>query len=180
MAATASAVRPALQSRSSHLSLLPPLPMIEIAPARFPEDRAAVIAIFREYIASVSVNLEFQDYESEFATLPGKYAAPEGCLLLAWKQGEVVGCVALRQVDANRCEMKRVYVRPPARGVGLGQKLVQAILAQARTAGYARICLDVLPEFAAARHLYETFGFTDADPVTFNPVPGTRFLGLDL
>jgi GNAT superfamily N-acetyltransferase len=154
--------------------------MTEIAPARFPEDRAAVIAIFREYIASVSANLAFQDYDSEFATLPGKYAPPEGRLLLAWKQAEVVGCVGLRQVNASCCEMKRVYVRPAARSIGLGQRLVQAILEQARAAGYSRICLDVLPEFAAARHLYATFGFTDAAPVTFNPVPGTQFLALDL
>ena len=154
--------------------------MITILPASFPADRDAVVAIFREYIASVTVNLAFQDYESEFAALPGKYAAPAGRLLLAWQVDNLVGCIALRQIDANSCEMKRVYVRPAARGARLGYRLVQAILDEARAAGYRRICLDVLPEFAAAQHMYATFGFIDTAPMVFNPVPGTRFLALEL
>lgn len=154
--------------------------MTTIQPARFPQEAEAVCAIFREYIASASVSLTFQDYEAEFATLPGKYAAPEGQLLLAWKDGEVVGCAALRQVDAQTCEMKRVYVRPAARGEDLGRRLVQQILETARHAGYVRICLDVLPEFVAAQRLYASLGFVEAAPVAFNPVPGTKFLALDL
>lgn len=154
--------------------------MTEIRHARFPEDLNAVQAVFREYVASVSVGLEFQDYESEFANLPGKYAAPEGRLLLAWRQERVVGCAALRKVDAQVCEMKRVYVRPQGRGEGLGRLLAERILAEARSAGYRRICLDVLPEFEAARRIYASLGFVPAVPVTFNPVPGTSFLGLDL
>lgn len=154
--------------------------MITIRPARFPDDLDAVVAIFREYIASVSVDLGFQDYETEFAALPGKYAEPDGRLLLAWRAERVVGCVALRKVDAATCEMKRVYVRPEARGEQLGRRLVQRILQEATAAGYARICLDVLPEFAAAQHIYAAFGFTDSAPFTFNPVPGTRFLARDL
>ncbi len=154
--------------------------MTQIQPARFPEDRAAVVGIFREYIASASVSLAFQDYEAEFAALPGKYAAPAGRLLLAWKDGAVAGCAALRQVDAQTCEMKRVYVRPGARGENLGRGLVLRILDEARQAGYARICLDVLPEFTAAQRIYAALGFTAAAPVTFNPVPGTQFLALDL
>ncbi|MES2115679.1 MAG: GNAT family N-acetyltransferase, partial [Pseudomonadota bacterium] len=86
--------------------------MTHIDHAQFPRDLDAVIAIVREYVASASVDLRFQDYETEFAALPGKYAGPAGRLLLAWKDGRVVGCVALRQVDARTCEMKRVYVRP--------------------------------------------------------------------
>lgn len=154
--------------------------MINIRPARFPDDQEAVIAIFREYIGSVSVDLGFQNYDAEFAALPGKYAAPQGRLLLAWLENDVVGCVALRKVDDATCEMKRVYVRPAARGHRLGYQLVERILDEARAAGYARICLDVLPEFAAARHIYTAFGFTDAAPVAHNPIPGTRFLGRDL
>ncbi|WP_439894179.1 GNAT family N-acetyltransferase (plasmid) [Ralstonia sp. 25C] len=154
--------------------------MIDIRPARFPDDMAAVQAIFREYVASPSVSLDFQDYEAEFATLPGKYAPPRGCLLLAWKAGAVVGCAAFREVDAATCEMKRVYVRPTARGEQLGRRLVERLLQDAKAAGYARMCLDVLPEFKAAQALYASLGFTPAPPVTFNPVPGTLFLGRTL
>ena len=154
--------------------------MNAIKPAIFPEDLERVITIFREYVASPSVNLDFQDYESEFAALPGKYAVPEGRLLLAWKNGAVVGCAALRKVDASVCEMKRVYVQPAARGDGLGRRLVESTIAAAREAGYSRICLDVLPEFTRAQHMYASLGFRPTAPVTFNPVPGTQFLGLDL
>jgi len=154
--------------------------MTEIRHARFPQDLETIKDIFREYIGSATVSLAFQDYEAEFAALPGKYAAPQGRLLLAWRGERVVGCVALRQVDATTCEMKRVYVRPEARGEQLGRRLVERILDEARAAGYARMCLDVLPEFSAAQQIYAALGFTDAPPITFNPVPGTRFLGLDL
>lgn len=155
--------------------------MPHIRKAQFPQDLGHVVAIFREYVSSPRASLDFQDYEAEFAALPGKYAAPEGCLLLAWKDdGAVVGCAALRRIDDRTCEMKRVYVRPAARGESLGRRLVERIVEEARAAGYARICLDVLPEFTAAQGLYESMGFQPAPPVTFNPVPGTQFLGLDL
>ena len=154
--------------------------MADIRIARFPEDLQAVQSIFREYIASASVSLEFQDYEAEFSSLPGKYAPPEGQLLLAWQHERVVGCAALRKVDFSTCEMKRVYIRPDGRGAGLGRQLVLRILEAARSAGYSRTCLDVLPEFKAATHIYESVGFTPSPPVTFNPVSGTQFLGLDL
>ena len=154
--------------------------MIEIKPAIFPEDQEHVVAIFREYVASPSVSLDFQDYEAEFASLPGKYAPPEGRLLLAWKDGAVIGCAALRKVDESLCEMKRVYIRSTARGEGLGRRLIESILAEAREAGYTRICLDVLPEFVAAQGIYQSLGFQSAPPITFNPVPGTKFLGLDI
>jgi putative acetyltransferase len=154
--------------------------MSEIKPANFPEDLEHVIAILREYIASPRVSLAFQNYEAEFAALPGKYAAPEGRLLLAWKGPVVVGCAALRRVDGSTCEMKRVYVRPDARGESLGRRLIERILDEARAAGYSRICLDVLPDFSAAQRIYESLGFQPAAPVTFNPVPGTRYLALEL
>lgn len=154
--------------------------MTDIRPARFPDDLDAVVRIFREYVASPTVSLDFQDFEAEFAALPGKYAAPQGCVLLAGKDGQPVGCAALRQVDAQVCEMKRVYVRPTVRSENLGRRLVEGILDVARHRGYTRICLDVLPEFQAAQRLYASLGFEDAPPVSFNPVPGTRYLGLDL
>jgi putative acetyltransferase len=159
---------------------MPTEPMTELRRARFPDDLDAVIAIFREYIGSTSVSLDFQHYEDELADLPGKYDAPKGGLFLAWDAGAVVGCASFRAVDDNVCEMKRVYVRPGARGQNLGRRLVECILAEGRAAGYRRICLDVLPEFEAARRLYESLGFVPAPPVTFNPVAGTKFLGMDL
>ena len=154
--------------------------MLIIRQALFPTEREEVISIFREYVSSPTVNLGFQDYEAEFAGLPGKYEAPQGRLLLAREGDTVLGCAALRSVDESTCEMKRVYVRPAARGRNLGRLLVEAILSEAKLAGYSRICLDVLPEFTAAQALYESMGFEHAEPVSFNPVPGTKFLALAL
>lgn len=148
--------------------------------ARFPDDHAEVLGIFREYVLSPRVSLAFQDYEAEFAALPGPYAAPRGSILLAWQGDAVAGCGALRPVDATCAELKRVYLRPAARGLGLGRRLVETLIADARRAGYQRLCLDVLPEFTVARTLYGALGFQPAPPVSTNPVPGTAFLGLDL
>lgn len=92
----------------------------------------------------------------------------------------MVGCAALRQVDDQTCEIKRVYVRPDARGEDLGRRLIECILDEARSVGYSRMCLDVLPEFTVARRIYASLGFTTAAPISFNPVPGTSFLALDL
>lgn len=154
--------------------------MPAIVKARFPVDLDDVVSIFREYVASPTVDLGFQEYEAEFAGLPGKYAEPEGCVLLARQGGETVGCAALRRVDASRCELKRVYVRPAARGQDIGRKLVERMISEARSFGYARMCLDVLPEFVAAQRLYESLGFVPAEAVSYNPVPGTQFLALAL
>lgn len=154
--------------------------MLIIRQALFPTERDDVVAIFREYVSSPTVSLSFQEYEAEFVGLPGKYAAPEGHLLLAREGDSVLGCAALRRVDESTCEMKRVYVRPAARGRNLGRLLVEAILKEAKLAGYSRICLDVLPEFTTAQKIYESMGFESARPVSFNPVPGTKFLSLAL
>ena len=129
---------------------------------------------------SPSVCLDFQGNEAEFANLPGKYAPPAGAILLGWLDGRVVGCVAMRPVDPAICEMKRLYVRPAGRGLGLGRRLAEAIVATARDAGYAEMRLDVLREFDRARALYAVLGFEPAEPVAHNPVPGTEFLGLVL
>jgi GNAT superfamily N-acetyltransferase len=140
----------------------------------------AVLDIWREFVASPSVSLDFQNYQAEFADLPGEYAAPEGRLLLADGGGAIDGCISLRRLSAGICEMKRLYVRPRARGAGLGRRLVERLLAEARIAGYTEMRLDVLEEFVQAKALYASFGFAPADPVSFNPVPGTAFLGLRL
>lgn len=155
--------------------------MIEIRSAEFPRHRALVQQLFREYADGLGVDLCFQDFEAELAGLPGKYAPPAGRLLLAWTDDqEAVGCVALRDIGNGACEMKRLYVRPQARGARLGRQLTERICSEARAAGYRRICLDTLPSMAAAVGLYESLGFRPIEPYVFNPIPGALFLGLDL
>jgi RimJ/RimL family protein N-acetyltransferase len=154
--------------------------LLTVQLAHFPGDLQAVEAIFREYVQSPKADLGFQNYETEFAHLPGAYAAPKGCVMLVRHQGDVVGCAALRPINQSTCELKRVYLRPTVRGHDGGRLLVQAMLDHARSLEYQRMCLDVLPEFETAQRLYEKLGFTDAPPVTYNPVPGTRFMALML
>ena len=151
-----------------------------ITHAKFPDDTSEVVSIFREYVASPIANLDFQNSECEFASLPGKYAEPDGRIALARQQSTVVGCAALRRVDSSTCELKRVYVRPTARGNNIGRSLVEQMINEARKQGYSRMCLDVLPEFTAAQNLYESLGFTPSEAVSYNPVPGTKFLALHL
>ena len=105
---------------------------------------------------------------------------PQGRLLLAFDDGEAIGCVALRRVDADTCEMKRLYVRRGIRGQRLGRRLAERICDEARAAGYRRICLDTLPSMDAALALYASLGFTAIEPYVFNPIEGAIFLGLDL
>lgn len=154
--------------------------MTEIRAADIPNHLALVRMLFREYADSLGVDLCFQGFDSELAQLPGKYAAPTGRLLLAWHGADVVGCVAMRGLDTSTCEMKRLYVRPQARGEQLGRRLAQRVCSEAREAGYARICLDTLPTMTAAQQLYRTLGFEPIEPYVFNPVPGSLFLGLNL
>lgn len=154
--------------------------MIEIRPAEFPRDADAVRALFREYADSLGIDLGFQGFEAELAALPGKYAPPGGRLLLAWRDAEAVGCVALRPIDAHTCEMKRLYVRPVARGEQLGRRLAGRICAEARQAGYTRIRLDTLPSMAPAQKLYRALGFRPIESYVYNPIVGTRFMELEL
>lgn len=151
-----------------------------IRKAAFPGDLAAILDIWREYVSSPSVSLVYQQNEKEFAGLPRKYRPPEGCILLGEIEGQLTGCVAYRKASAQVCEMKRLYVRPTARGTGLGRALVAAVIDEARNAGYAEMRLDVLAEFETAQKLYASFGFKDAAAITQNPTPGARFMGLKL
>jgi putative acetyltransferase len=148
--------------------------------AIFPQDTASVRGIWHEFIANSPVNLDYQGNEAEFANLPGKYAAPRGCILLADRNGEIEGCIAMREVSPEICEMKRLYVRLDARGNKLGHELVARLIEEARGAGYREMRLDVQAKFESARQLYAAFGFVAAEPVSFNPVPGAAFLGLHL
>jgi GNAT superfamily N-acetyltransferase len=151
--------------------------MTTIRHAKFPDDRDRVLSIWREFIANSPVNLDYQNNDAEFANLPGKYAAPKGCVLLADHNGEIEGCVALREVDADICEMKRLYVRPQARGRNLGRQLAERLIAEARSIGYKEMRLDVMEKSVSARRLYAALGFVTAEPISFNPVPGASFLG---
>jgi len=154
--------------------------MIEIRHAEIPRDLEVVRDLFQEYVESLAVDLYFQELEKELGSLPGKYAEPAGRLLLAWRGDEPVGCIALRPIDATTCEMKRLYVRPQARGEQLGRRLAERICEEGKAAGYSRICLDTLPSMAAAQKLYQSLGFVPIEPYLFNPVPGTKFLARDL
>lgn len=152
-----------------------------IHPAETPEDIAAARGLFRAYVDSLAIDLGFQDVETELATLPGKYAPPGGAILLARDaDGRAVGCVALRPLGSGTCEMKRLYALPRTRGTGLGRRLAEAILAEARRAGYRRILLDTLDSMAAARGLYAALGFAETEAYYTNPTPGTVYLARDL
>jgi GNAT superfamily N-acetyltransferase len=156
------------------------LEMTDIRPAQWPEHLATTRTLFHEYADTVGVDLAFQGFAAEVADLPGKYAPPAGRLLLAWQRTEAVGCICLRPLVGNTCEMKRLYVRPQARGEQLGRRLAERICAEARAAGYSRICLDTLPSMASAQRIYESLGFKPIEPYVFNPVEGAQFLALDL
>ncbi|SHJ08437.1 Acetyltransferase (GNAT) family protein [Roseomonas rosea] len=150
----------------------------EIGPARGAADLAAVAQLFRDYAASLGIDLGFQGFEAELAGLPGRYAPPGGALLLArGEAGDPLGCVALRQIGGEgACEMKRLYVAPTARGLGLGRALVEAILAEAARLGHAEMRLDSLPSMTGAIALYRSMGFTPIAPYYATPIAGTMFL----
>jgi putative acetyltransferase len=158
--------------------------MIEVLTPATPELLEATRAIFREYAASLDVDLCFQRFDDELAGLPGEYAAPEGALLLALVDGQVAGCGAmrpLRDVDhVNACEMKRLYVRPAFRRYGLGRLLAQALLDRGMQAGYSHMLLDTLDDMEAARGLYASLGFEEVPPYYFKPIPGAHYLKADL
>ena len=157
---------------------------IELHRAASPAELASAVEIFREYAASLDVDLCFQNFEAELAGLPGEYAAPEGGLWLVYVDGTLAGCGAMRRladVDyANACEMKRLFVRPGFRRFGLGRLLAQALLDEARLSGYSHLLLDTLDDMEAARELYAALGFVEIAPYYFNPVAGAHYLKADL
>jgi len=144
----------------------------------------ATRGIFREYAQGLGVDLCFQGFEQELATLPGEYAPPRGTLLLARVDGALAGCCALRPLDSSdypgAAEMKRLYVRKAFRGLGLGRQLAETALDAARRAGYACVLLDTLDDMEAARALYEDLGFEPIDPYYHNPIAGAHYFKADL
>ena len=153
-----------------------------VAPVSTADDLAAAVGLFRAYAASLDVDLAYQDFEGEMQGMPGKYAPPRGCLLLARLAGGApVGSVALRPIEpAGSCEMKRLYVAPEGRGLGIGEKLVGLLTDEARRIGYREIRLDTLPTMTGAMALYRKLGFEEIAPYYDTPVAGTRFMRLVL
>lgn len=149
-----------------------------------PDALDAVRALFQEYAEQLGVDLCFQNFAQELRELPGEYAAPRGALLLACVDGAMAGCCALRPLDSadypNAAEMKRLYVRPAYRGLGLGRMLAEAILDAGRQSGYDCVLLDTLDDMEAARALYEELGFEEVPPYYYNPIAGAHYLKAEL
>lgn len=164
--------------------MTPQAPLIELVPAEGDEAVAAVRELFGEYASSLGIDLCFQNFERELATLPGEYAPPHGALLLALVDGEPAGCVAMRPLPesdhANACEMKRLYVRRAFRRFGLGRLLAQQLMDLATQAGHSCVLLDTLDDMEAARGLYASLGFFEIPPYYFNPIPGAHYLKVEL
>ncbi|MCB2018691.1 MAG: GNAT family N-acetyltransferase [Hydrogenophaga sp.] len=157
---------------------------IQLRTAESAEDLVAIRALFLDYQAYLGIDLCFQGFEEELAQLPGHYVEPAGGLLLALVDGAPAGCCAFRPLInsdyANACEMKRLFVRPTFRGLGLGRQLVEEVMAQASLAGYTTMLLDTLSDMEAARALYQDAGFVEVAPYYHNPLPGAHYLMADL
>ncbi|TAJ32808.1 MAG: GNAT family N-acetyltransferase [Reyranella sp.] len=160
---------------------------IHIASPRDAADIDAIAGLFREYAGSLGFSLDYQDFETELAGLPGKYVPPDGALLLATVDGAAAGAVALRQLEPGICEMKRLYVRPNYRnerledGQSIGRALARRIVEVGRDAGYRRLRLDTIGDrMEAAIKLYRSMGFTEIAPYYPSPVAGTVYMELVL
>ena len=153
---------------------------LSVVPVQSDGDLDQVRTLFREYAASLDIDLAFQGFDAELATLPGNYAPPRGVLLLARDGRQALGCVGVRSVDApGVCEMKWLYVRPAGRGSGAGRALANEAVAFARATGYREMLLDTLPQMAAAIRLYRTLGFKEIPPYGHG-LPGMLYFGKQL
>lgn len=170
-----------------------PTVRFHVAPARSHAELAVAAALFREYVTSLPFPLDYQGFEQEVANLPGKYAEPMGCIVLAWRQVDgqsvPVGCIAMRPLATESlrtgdiepvCEMKRMYVKPSARGTGLGRVLAEQLLTHAKAAGYRMMKLDTESTFVAATTLYRSLGFADCERYNDDPQPDTIWMRLRL
>ena len=154
--------------------------LLEILEVKTKDELLDARQLFEEYASSLEISLDFQDFDRELVNLPGDYAPPDGCLLIALLEGAVTGCVALRKFNASICEMKRLYLRPQFRGLRIGRTLCEAVIDRARKIGYERMRLDTLPSMKIARGLYESLGFREIEPYRPNPVEGASFMELVL
>jgi putative acetyltransferase len=144
------------------------------------EDLQHIRLLLQEYSLSLGFDLQFQNFEEELTSLPGEYAPPDGCLLLALDDHEAAGCVALRRIEAGICEMKRLYVRPQFRNLKIGKSLAEHVILLAKEIGYRQMRLDTVPSMAQARALYASLGFKEIPPYRHNPIKGALFMELKL
>jgi putative acetyltransferase len=155
--------------------------LLTITQAESAAQIAQIRELFLEYANSLGFSLCFQNFDQELATLPGDYGPPSGRLLLAVYEGQLAGCAALHPLDREICEMKRLYLRPPFRGKGLGRVLTQRVLQDACAIGYRRVRLDTVgPVMKDAVAMYRRMGFQEIAPYRTNPMPGTLYMELDL
>ena len=154
--------------------------LLQIVEIQGKEYLAEIGYLFQEYADSLEIDLDFQGFAEELASLPGEYASPDGCLLLALWQNQVAGCVALRQFSPGICEMKRLYIKPQFRDLGIGRALCEAIIGKSRQIGYERMRLDTLPSMETARALYASLGFREIEPYRYNPIESAHFMELVL
>jgi GNAT superfamily N-acetyltransferase len=154
---------------------------VEIRQARSEEDIALTRSLFREYEKWLGLDLCFQGFEDELKNLPGKYAEPAGRLYMAYADGELAGCIALRSLGDNVCEMKRLFVRDEFRGRQIGRLLIERLIDDAKKIGYERMRLDTFPpKMGKAVQLYEAYGFREIPSYYDNPNEGVLFMELVL
>ena len=145
-----------------------------------PDEMDILRQLFREYEAWLQVDLCFQGFEQELASLPGAYAPPQGGIWLGEQDGEIAGCVALRPLDQGRCEIKRLWVRETYRGQSLGRRLAETALREGKAKGYDRACLDTLGQMKEARQLYKSLGFHEIPAYYDNPLVDVLYLEREL
>jgi ribosomal protein S18 acetylase RimI-like enzyme len=152
----------------------------DIHAAKLPDELPVIKQLFQEYAASLNFDLDFQDFRDELETLPGKYSAPLGSILVAKENGEILGCVAVRPLGPEICEMKRLYVKPAHRRKKIGRELAMAIIEEAKRLGYRAMRLDTVEAMKEASALYRGLGFQPIDAYYYNPIPGAMYLELKL
>lgn len=156
-------------------------PRLTLRQAESPAQIAQARELFLEYADSLGFSLCFQSFDQELAGLPGDYAPPDGRLLIAEYRGQTAGCVALHKLEAEICEMKRLYLRPQLRGRGVGRAMAEAAIAEARLIGYRRMRLDTVePVMPNAVAMYRRLGFVEIDPYRANPIAGALYMELGL
>lgn len=155
--------------------------MVEIIRAESPVQVGQARELFLEYATWLGLDLCFQNFEKELAELPGAYAGPDGRLFLASHENKIAGCVGLRKIGEDTCEMKRLFVRPEFRGLAIGKALTDKVIEEARALDYARMCLDTIPsKMGPAINVYRMLGFREIAPYYHNPVEGALFMELSL